>query len=388
MNKRSIYANDWMALHPYQAAQPSDAFYVDLSNHLFDVCEMPQLPEVFRKKACLYIAAYLEDIVSGLGLWKAFTQEQKQLYGTTLPFYETGDNYYPDEVNMEDICFLLWNTWEKALYKHSYIHPMEEAIRTTAQRMLPILEEAYETTPENDFLQGYFDSFKDEADGLKKLNWLFGHTYLTEPSTQAYIEQVTPKDRFIIPVGPHALFLHEWIERLAADGSVWKTLKELYPPTPTIPASQLQKNKEIYQLFTAGTGGSDIVYLDGYDNLRAFLTGVLKWQDDDNHTLPHMKAHRNFILMVNEEKGILLAKDICECIAAPGNSLYSQETASKYAFRLLTEPTVCPPDLLYRCIREKWLPDACIPGKESTDIVQKHADFIARHALLYYYRGD
>ena len=44
-------------------------------------------------------------------------------------------------------------------------------------------------------------------------------------------------------------------------------------------------------------------------------------------------------MMVNPEKGILLANDICECITDPLNNLYNREVAVKEAFNLLTVPT-------------------------------------------------
>ena len=131
-----------------------------------------------------------------------------------------------------------------------------------------------------------------------------------------------------------------------------------------------------------------MVYLNGYGELKDFLVRTLKWQDDESHTLPQMKAHRNFILMSNPKKGILLAKDICEYIADEGNPMYNREKAQANAFRLLTEETLCPPDLLIYCIEKGLLPDASIPGETEHALTRADMDFIARHALLYYYRGD
>ncbi len=50
--------------------------------------------------------------------------------------------------------------------------------------------------------------------------------------------------------------------------------------------------------------------------------------------------------MVNSEKGILLAKDICKYISHPLNPMYDAATAAQEAFSLLTIPTKCPPDLM------------------------------------------
>ncbi len=387
MKHQSIYLNDWLQIHPYTVTQPSDAYYVKLANQLYQAYTLPGLPEAFRKKPALYAAAYLEDQVSGLGLWQAFTSEHQRMYGKRLPFYDTTSGYFPDETNEADICFLLWNAWQKSGLASHYLHPEHPQVREMAQAYSRILDKAYEEAPENPALTHYFDTFSDETDADRKLTWLFGHTYLTEPSMYPYISHVSPSDRFIMPTGPLALFLHEWIT-LLSDNPDWKKIKGLFTEEPILPASIAENNQKIYRHFTEGTQGKHIVYLNGYDALRRFLVDVLGWQDDENHTLPQMKAHRNFILMTHPEKGILLAKDICAYIADEENPMYDPAQAKANAFRLLTEETLCPPDLLVHCIRKGLLPDAAFPEGGNDGLIQQNMDFIARHALLYYYRGD
>lgn len=389
MSKKEIYPKDWMDIHPYTATQPTDRYFVDLANDLYAVCLLNELPLLFRKKLCLYVAAYLEDVISGLGCWQGFVREHTRLYGKPLPFYPVSADYQTDEINEEDVRFLIWNTWEKALYKHAYINPDDERIKEQATAFYRILEKAYEEAPENPVLEGFFDSFADEKEAGRKLAWFFGHSYLTEPSMQPYIANVAPADRFIVPVGPLALFLSEWIELFAGEKvQAWKSVKGLFQPEPVVPAKVREKNAVTYQHFVAATGGCPVAYLNGYDALRRFLVEGLKWADDDSHTLPQLKAHRNFILMANPEKGILLAKDICEYIADPVNPMYNSVLASQHAFRLLTEETVCPPDLLLYVLRENLLPDAVFPDGGGKQLICQNADFIARHSLLYYYRGD
>ena len=387
MKQKNIYANDWLQIHPYTTLQPSDIYFVELANRLFHACTTTGLPEALRKKLALYASAYLEDQISGLQLWQSFTGEHQRLYGTMLPFYTIDASYYPDEINEEDLRFLIWNTWQKAGITSSYLNPEDTRITNLAQSFYSILDKAYEEAPENPALKNYFASFDSETDADRKLTWLFGHTYLTEPSMYPYINHVAPNDRFIMPTGPLALFLHEWISILS-DNTDWKAIKGLFTEEPVLPPHIAAANEKIYRDFTEGTDGTSIVYLNGYGELRRFLVDTLHWQDDDNHTLPQMKAHRNFILMTNPAKGILLAKDICEYIADKNNPMYDHSLAQANAFRLLTEESLCPPDLLTYCIRNGLLPDASLPEGKNTDLIQKNLDFIARHALLYYYRGD
>lgn len=388
MNRPAIYPNDWLQIHPYRVQQPSDGYFVDLANQLYKVCDLPKLSLAGKKRVCLYLAAYLEDQISGLGLWKSFVEEHERLYGAPLPFYSLSADYVKEEVNVEDVCFLIWNTWQKDLTDHGYVYPLEKEILQQAEKCYALLAEAYEEAPENGYLEGFFRGFDSMQQADAKLTWLFGHTYLTEPSMLPYIERVKPNDRFIIPVGPLALFLHEWVDRLGGE-ACWRTVTGLYFTQPLLPEEMKRKNRELYERFTEATGGENIVFLEGYDRLRKFLVEGLKWKDDEQHTLPQMKAHRNFVLMVNAEKGILLAKDVCECIAAPTNAGYRPQVAAEHAFDLLTKETLCPPDLLERCLAEHWLPDLHFPeGDEKEGLAVQNADFIARHSLLYYYRGD
>lgn len=387
--KKTVFPKQWLDLHPYRVQQPSDAYYIDLANRLYQSYATSEINEQVLKACALHVAAYLEDVVSELGLWQTFRKAFQRLYpGKQLPFYSIGPDYVADEINREDVCFVIWNTWQKDLQPHPFIEPGRSVIHRMADRFMEILDEAYEEAPENIYLQGFFETFESEAVYDQKLTWLFGHTYLTAPSMAPYIERVAPNDRFIIPTGPLALFLHEWLADLCSH-DLWKRIKGIIPKDNPLTKEQEQKNRDYYDRFTAACKGNPITYLDGYEALRRFLTEVLGWPDDEAHTLPQMKEHRNFILMSNPEKGILLAKDVAAWIADPVNPLYDAGEAARHAFRLLTEETLCPPDLLSYCICHGFLPDLQLPDEPaSSSWVVPHADFIARHTLLYYYRGD
>lgn len=413
--------NHWLDLHPYTAVQPSDGYYVALANRLLERITMPELSTDASCRLALYLAAYLEDQVSGLCLWQTFLKEHNRLYDELLPFYRLSDSYYADEVNREDVAFLIWNTLQKEiqhdkgaaeaarkvsatssvvdedthlvasvgpLIADRFVNPVHPSLMAQADVLYQLLADAYEEAPGNEALTDFFASVADEQEGKKKLDWLFGRTYLTEPAVLPYLANMAPGDCFIIPTGPLALFLYEWIDALGGDES-WKQVKGLYVEEPAVPAEYAVKNKETYANFTAATQGNNIVFLDGYEALKRFLVDGLHWPDDENHTLPQLRESRDFILMVDPEKGMLLAKDICRFLDAPGNPVYDAKEAAVGDFRLLTEETLCPPDLLYRSIREGWIHEAQLPGQPDTrQLVVMNADFIARHALLYYYRGD
>ena len=61
-----------------------------------------------QKRVALTCALYLEDCVADGGNWRQFIHWHRKSYGRYLPFYALTEEYLPDEINREDIVFLLW----------------------------------------------------------------------------------------------------------------------------------------------------------------------------------------------------------------------------------------------------------------------------------------
>jgi hypothetical protein BACCOPRO_03685 len=111
------------------------------------------------------------------------------------------------------------------------------------------------------------------------------------------------------------------------------------------------------------------------------------WEKGERH-LDQFAGDHDFVLMVDEHKGMLLAKNIAKCIADPENPLYDWNYASGHAIELLTQRGLCPADLLKFIFANGWLPDAHFLDSENHQIVGKYHDFIARCYLQEYFRGD
>ena len=109
MQKANLYIKDWLSIHPYTRQQPSDNYFVQLANRLFHICPLNEIPEAFKKKICLYTAAYLEDVISELGLWRSFVNKHSELHylehasESSLPtfLHSSDDNFYP--ANCQDV---------------------------------------------------------------------------------------------------------------------------------------------------------------------------------------------------------------------------------------------------------------------------------------------
>lgn len=167
-------------------------FYRNLSNELYKgiVLYRPLTgnhiaEEQFREIARL-CAGYIEDLVSGFGVWDAFRSYCRKNYNQILPFFSESDEEdgcVSGEVNLIDIKFLVWmglHTGRKR--QHSVYSPYTELIDIVAKSLYDLLPEIWETAPANDFrahLIGKwvknddFFSFRELAD------WLVFSCYLT-----------------------------------------------------------------------------------------------------------------------------------------------------------------------------------------------------------------
>ena len=109
MKLQKIYRQQWMEAHPRMQSADTDQWYVDFANRLLPVFEKSELTGqmIHKNRAVLYFTWYLEDCVNNSGSWNTFIRLHKQLYGRFLPFYTLTESYADDEINPEDVSFLL-----------------------------------------------------------------------------------------------------------------------------------------------------------------------------------------------------------------------------------------------------------------------------------------
>lgn len=191
MKKRGepIYIQRWLLFHPYNKAQQSDSYYLKLCNEIFNILKRDVYPDedLFisdeeKKDLACFITCYFEDVISGPGLWRAFINQVKELYGIWLPFYDLDPNeYYPDEINQEDLYFLEWY-FLSMVYEHNtllspYIYEWSEI----SDEIFGVLEREYETAPENNNLKEFFKVKEDEDNFFiikEKINWIMLSSWL------------------------------------------------------------------------------------------------------------------------------------------------------------------------------------------------------------------
>ena len=152
--KKKIYNNTWLECHPYTDANATDRYYVGIANHIYQILVDTEinLDDNWTKKTAITITAWFEDIISQTGIWQCFTEECERRYGARIPFYPIGEDYFPDEVNQEDIRFLLWHCLQQRYEGEKIINPENPGIEIASSLIYELLSEEYETAPENEWM--------------------------------------------------------------------------------------------------------------------------------------------------------------------------------------------------------------------------------------------
>lgn len=390
----------WQPAAPQETS--TDTYYLSLANRLAAIAKdkglFPHYPEKAVERAALALVGYYQDVICDAGVWRSFISENRRLYGFTVPFYDDGGDYLDYELNQIDVRFMVWYSLSMNYESRRVWNPMDSEITEGADEWWRVLDEAYDESPmpEDYRLTHELEIHAEEdSDAILKLgNWLFMHCYLMTPAYALTLAEIasefdlSKEDELIAfqkrmeqsmvedPTGPLALYVREWLY-LMIEGKM---------PSIANRSASAGEHK-YYTSFTKATNGEIIKFFGNYQELNSFFIDALGWEKGEEH-LSQLKKGNDFILMVNREKGMLLAHDIAKCIAHPLNPYYDKRYASEHAIELLTERGCCPGDLLRYVCENGWLPDARFENSDDSQLVSDNWDFIARCYLQQYYRGD
>lgn len=158
--KNFLYPAEWVKNKPYTTVDNVDIYYTGIANRIYDILKETKLDSVFAEPdnlriVTMSIAGWFEDVISQNGIWQTFTTECEKTYGRRLPFYDTGNSYYPDEINIEDVKFLLWHNLQSVTRTQRLINPKSPVLALTAEFIYHMLEDEYETAPENERLHEF-----------------------------------------------------------------------------------------------------------------------------------------------------------------------------------------------------------------------------------------
>lgn len=202
--KQQIYSKDWMALHPYQGSARTDFYYTTIANNIYAILDNLlenevsdedyfYLTEEEKKQLACTLTSYFEDIISEAGIFRAFTREHNRIYHSPLPFF-TCKEYIDDEINKEDVQFLIWHYFMQLNRDQIPYSPENPLFALTAEKIMEIFEKEYESAPENEKLREFFVLTEKEQTNLYSLQarfaWLATESYLFQFNGRQMQEEV------------------------------------------------------------------------------------------------------------------------------------------------------------------------------------------------------
>lgn len=185
MRIRKLYSKNWLNYHPYKQANDVDQYYIGIANQINRILHAIGVNEDENGYAnmSLILAAWFEDTISQTHIWETFTEECNMRYGARLPFYSIGSDYISNEINIEDIRFILWHILQRQYEGDRVISPENPGIRMAAEQIYALLSKEYETAPENERMQAYFRApklgSKDFLTYRNRLEWFHYQCYFT-----------------------------------------------------------------------------------------------------------------------------------------------------------------------------------------------------------------
>lgn len=198
MKAKRIYIKDWTALKPYESHCITDNYYLKICNEVKKVLFLEYgevlayyLDENDINLMSCFLVSYFEDIISETNIFLAFTKKHQELYGKKLPFYNTSD-YYEDEINIQDIQFLIWY-FLNTIQNRQFVNPNKEVFYKMANDIMLILEDEYEYAPENKVLQKYYTLPDNETDfykGREMIDAVLFRTYFFHTDTQQTLLEI------------------------------------------------------------------------------------------------------------------------------------------------------------------------------------------------------
>lgn len=422
MKNIKIFPKDWLLLHPYKQSTPVDSYYAGLANRIYDIFVQTKLINSFEedetKQVCMRMAAYFEDVISGLNIWRSFITAYKELYGKYLPFYTPDEYYYEDEANLEDVRFLIWHYTQQyhGERKGTFVNPDNPAQETTACLVYQLFCDEWTTAPENERMQALFSpETRYDIQGKYEdlLYWFHYQLYLYPHAhdkfvslAKAYLTEHPDADKgqvmmsiyessaYVEPTPFLAWTSPEWLVRIIpADHPDYAFFEE-----KAVKGRQLirretnreearENNEEAYRKFREASEDRPLLYFSNFSEVENFFKEKIGLEQKEYPSFFKDKSKRMIALYATPVEGIdLLLRDV-EAIKDENNPFYDQAKAEKTAlsFFIVDHVNIY---FLKELVERGMLADAqttsLISPERGKAIMQYNWEFLSRYFLQTY----
>lgn len=419
MKSTKIYPKDWLQLHPYKQSGPTDLYYTRIANQIYNILVYTKLANSFYKEDVIQVsirmAAYFEDVISELNIWRSFITEYKRLTGNYLPFYTLNDHYYDDEANYEDVRFLLWHYTQEyhGQKKGTFVNPDNPANEETARLIYQLFCDEWTTAPENDKMQALFapeTTYATTEEYEELLYWFHYNSYLFTDTQKSMGETIkefwrrTPDSRQnteAIMMIHHSMAYLDRTVLLAYTSPKWLSL--ILPDTHPSHALFVEKanyaenladtdldadperNKTVYNRFKEIADGKLLFYMKSKEEFIDFATRRLNLKEEEEYMpLAGRITSNKFAVYASPQKGLDLIVDGIEYIKDEDNPFYDEKKAADQAVSFFIVKH-CSMDMLKALEERGMLADAqtnsLISPERGKDIIHGNWQFLAKYFL-------
>ena len=385
---KKIFSKDWLQLHPYAQSTTIDGYYTNIANRIYDILVATELINSFEeneaKQTALRLAAYCEYVISQTNIWRAFITSFKEDYGHYLPFFTTSDHYYEDEVNQEDIQFLLWHYLQQyhGWRKGTFVNPDNPVNQVASNMIYKLFCDEWTIAPENERMQHLFDKetrYEDAGAYMSLLNWFYYNSYLNTDSQVILSDTIKElwKDNGMQKQGNEIMQIHDHLARIGRtvfrtwtsatwlskiipedhpDYTLFKEYAELAERDANAPkVMRTQRSKADYEKFKEVVPDVPLLYMKDETEFIDFLTQKLGKEIPADAPKPNML--RNFGVYASPEDGIQTLTFDVDCVKDENNPFYNPGKAKKAALGFFIVKH-CSTSLLAEMMKRGMLADA------------------------------
>jgi len=386
-----IVQKDWIQLHPLKLHSITDFYYIQLSNKIFTLLlknkTVNEFPTSLKRQFALTVTAYFEDVISKIGLWSAIRKINFDKQGNYIPFIDTTEEYEPDEINLEDVQFLIWTIVQRDVLERDemrFINIENPIVRYVSLIIYSVLDDEYETAPENEVLYNAVHSSKLATDYFlfrEFVKWLHYDSYLSCPYPKLKLQdelERTKSDTFVKenidvlsytlvhsliftdPSSPIAIHATQWLEEIVTDRKMKEILRKLEYKTfanykiisankKTLKIKLLDMDSDIYELdLNSLNSTSEIKDKSTISCAMTFFDGLwnvngLASFGDDNDAAPTLSPKQKISDKVENDKltnGFVLKNNNNSPIA------YFRNTKGLFSFLMKLFPDTAKNELI------------------------------------------
>lgn len=420
MKNIKIFPKDWLQLHPYKQSTPVDSYYTGIANRIYDIMEKTELVNSFEgeetKQICIRMAAYFEDVISGMGIWRAFILTHKELYGKYLPFYTPDDHYYDDEVNLEDVRFLLWHYTQQyhGYRKGTFVSPDNPANESTGMLIYDLFCKEWTTAPENTRMAKLFaldTRYERQEDYDRLLQWFHYESYILPESARELSDfahdrwkeqpDLNQEQLNNLLVNSHGMMAYtsktsllgltspQWLAKILPaehpDHEVFQNTAD--ESVATLPDDMLEENRQQYETFRKAAGDKPLLYFDKTEDAQTFITETSGLIPAENFHLPEDWQGKKLAIYATPEEGAQVITRDVELIKDENNPFYDANRAAKQALSFFIVKH-CSVYFLKELVDRGMLADAQTKSLTSPErgkaIIQDNWKFLSRYFIREY----